>query len=141
MIKKFNMALRLVNNVEKSVIQYSIVNFINFECDKSLTQENLTSAIRFTKLKYPYLRMRIVKDTNTSKQYMFIEQDAQEFNEIKVNLVEIQDLKEFKIWKNRLNQFGCKYLDTTKNLFEIEVHYHLNQYQLFFKLNHTGILN
>lgn len=146
------MTLRLVNRVEQSVMSYRLSTMLSFETTTtSKTTEvkrcELIEAVRACKRKYPYLRMRIVRDKNddspSGRKWWFMEQHDTEIDNIDSSIATrtIEHREEFfDKWSTRLNEFANKPMNVSVSVFSLELHrlQTTNNYQLFFGLNHSG---
>ncbi|CAF0967401.1 unnamed protein product [Brachionus calyciflorus] len=127
---------RKINPIEKSVMFLSLNTMIQFKCHQKLDFNNLKKAILCTKQRFQYLRLKILKD---NENFKFVEQNDQELNETKIEIVQLKSIEEFQTeWKERHILFGSKNHDLTLGVLFFHLYYYDNNYELYMSSNHSG---
>lgn len=125
---------RELNPIEKSVIFLSLNSMLQFEC-KSFDIEKLKCAIRFSKQRFQYLRMKIIRDNEV---YRFIEQTKDEQYLIDIPFEKIISIDKFSNWKERHLFFGSKNHDLTKGVIFFHLYNFQDKYEFYMSTNHAG---
>lgn len=126
--------MRYLCPIEEIVSMITINLMVSFESKAPIKQQNIIDAIRFTKQKYPYMRMKIIQDGNRHK---IIDQTDDELDKIDIVWNNFDDEIGTTFSEKRFNIFTCQEYDISKSVFYIEVDSFQSYYRLYFSMNHS----
>lgn len=86
---------RYVNAIESSVADLGLNFMVYFETGNSLKKADFIQALYFTSLKYPYLRMRIIKDSDN--RLKFVEICPFQVTNVELNWINEENSTEFHL--------------------------------------------
>ena len=128
---------RYVSAIENSVADLGLNFMVYFETENSLKKADFIQALYFTSFKYPYLRMRIIKDSDN--RLKFVEICPFQVSNIELIWINEENSTEFHSWQKRLNMFTCVNYDVSKCVYYTELYeFESTKYRLYFGINHAG---
>ncbi|RNA25404.1 alcohol acetyltransferase [Brachionus plicatilis] len=95
----------------------------------------LKSAIRMSKQRFQYLKMKIFQENEV---YRFIEQTKEEENSIEIPHTTLNSIEEFKNWKERHLFFGSKNHDLTQGVIFFHLFNFEQKFEFYMSTNHAG---
>ena len=128
---------RYVSAIESSVADLGLNFMVYFETANSLKKADFIQDLYSTSLKYPYLRMRIIKDSDN--RLKFVDICPFQVSNIELNWINEENSTEFHSWQKRLNMFTCVNYDVSKCVYYTELYeFESTKYRLYFGINHAG---
>lgn len=126
--------VRKVNNVERSVLHWSVNTMCEFESASAVIERAvMREALRRVVEKYAYLRLRVEREEND--ELVFVENSPEEIDQYEIAWND--EINDNDDWQTRLNIFGSR--GYTKRLFDIEVdRVAAQKYRVYFRISHVG---